>query len=112
MTGVVTAIHVGFVARKDYLTGIWKRLFGAGQSREDRKGAFSPRAVPRELNAAPRSGSVHYDPNLANLMKCNGCECQVVVDKRKPVAAVYCMECAMEIARKSNLKTELRVPID
>jgi ribosomal protein S27E len=92
--------------------GIWKKLFGGSENREERKSASSPRAAPRELNAAPRLGSVHYDPSAANLMKCQDCGSQVVVDKRKPVTTVYCLECAMEIARKSNLKTELRVPID
>lgn len=92
--------------------GIWDRLFGGRDNRDERKGASSPRAAPRELNAGPRLGSVHYDPSTANLMKCQDCGSQVVVDKSKQVTTVYCMECAMEIARKSNLKTELRVPIE
>lgn len=63
-----------------------------------------------EMNAAPRLGSVHYDPSASNVMRCHNCGSQVVVDKHKPVTTVYCMECAMEIVRKSKLKAELRVP--
>jgi hypothetical protein len=87
----------------------WTKLFG----REKRDVASEQRGrPPAELDVAPRLGSVAYNPDTSVLMACHQCASQVVVDKRKRVAVVHCMECAMDIVKRNNLKAELRVPFD
>jgi len=94
-----------------FAVGLWRKLFG-GQERTVKSEPRDRSRHPAEINAGPRIGEVSYHPEKSILVPCCQCGFQVVVDKRRPVNSVYCMQCAMDLVKKNNLKAELRVPFD